>query len=221
MKIRVINAIFLVLGIITSGYAMAELDPELAGASNQNESGFFVGAGMSLGQAYATGGSNPGVAGLFSVEPGYVASRDSWGRIEASIALGMGMLDYREKSSTSEKVDMDIKLFMLAKIGYGWSLGSSMFGIFRAGVGPVMADYTAKIGGVTHKSDGTLSGMAGMLGYDILMPVNDTMDIVGGLQLTHMTFDLGKTKAGGVTSDIDEPINLNIPVIYIGTRFKF
>jgi len=221
MKSQIFSVILIGFGMAVSSYALADLDPELAAASNKNESGFYVGAGLSLGQAYATGGSNPGVAGLFSVEPGYVASRDSWGRLEASIALGMGMLDFREKDAVSTKVDMDIKLFALAKIGYGWSLGSSMFGIFRAGVGPVIADYEGKANGVTAKSDGSLSGMAGMLGYDILMPVNDTMDIIGGLQLTHMAFDLDKVKVDGVPVNVDEPINLNIPVIYIGTRFKF
>lgn len=58
---RNIKWLLFVTGVFLSSVALADLDPELAQVSSKNESGASLGFGLNAGQAYATGGSNPGI----------------------------------------------------------------------------------------------------------------------------------------------------------------
>jgi hypothetical protein len=210
-----------VVGLSLATSAFAELDPELATANNKNEAGLFLGGGLLLGQTYKTGGSSPGVAALVLVEPGWTSRRDSWNRFEASLELGAGQLNFRKDGSSDPKVTMPVKGMMLAKFGYGWSLGDSLFSLVKVGVGPAIAGYEEKADGATTKSDGDLIGLVGMLSYDLVMPMNSWFDITGGVRIMHMAYDLDDVKVDGKKASVDEQVNLNIPAMTVGMRMTF
>lgn len=201
--------------------AFAELDPELAAANNKNESGFYLGGGVLLGQAYKSGGSSPGVAALVLIEPGWTARRDSWNRLETSLEFGFGQLTFRKDGDGNPKVTMPLNGVVLAKLGYGWSLGDSLFNLIKIGVGPAIADYEAKADGSTVKSDGSLTGLVAMASYDLVVPMGSGFDITGGVRFTHMAFDLDDVKVDGQKASAGESVNLNIPAMTVGLRLTF
>jgi len=197
--------------LAVSSVAYADLDPELAEVGTKNDGGFYVGTGVKFGQSYATGGSNPGLAYLLSIEPGYVAARDSWGRVEASLELSTGKYNFTRKDDLKTKVDMPIGFMALAKIGYGMSLGHDTFGVIRLGAGPVGAKYKATYDGIDETTSETITGIAGQLRYDLIVGLSGLLDVVGGFEITHVAME----------TDDNEPLNLNVPMFDLGVRFKF
>lgn len=214
-------SIFFVM-VFGSSVAFADLDPELAGSQVKNESGPYLGFGLNAGQAYATGGSNPGLGFLLFAEPGYVSTRDSWGRIETSLELATGRLAFRRKNEFKEKATVNVALLALAKVGYGFSLGHSMFGVIKAGAGPVMATYESKLNdGAKFKSD-ALTGIAGQLAYEIVMPQTDSFDMVGGVKLTYVSLDVDEGKLDGEKVSVEDPaLNMNLIMAFVGARLSF
>jgi hypothetical protein len=204
--VRILTVVCLLGG---PSLALADLDPELAAANPQNDGGFFLGGNLNFGQSYATGGSNPGLAYLLSIEPGYVSTRDTWGRIETSLEVGIGQMSYREKNSSETKVTIAMNGLILAKVGYGINLRKGTFAILRVGAGPALATYRATAGGTTVEA--SANGLAAQIAYDFVIPASDKLDIVAGLELTHVALD---TAGGSVES-------LNIPAANAGARFKF
>ena len=53
------------------------------------------------------------------------------------------------------------------------------------------------------------------------MGLSDGFDLVGGASLTHYAFDLDDVKVDGETVNVGEPINVNVPAIFVGPRFTF
>ena len=107
-----------------------------------NDSGAFIGGGLTFGQARTTEkGVSPGVAMLFSFEPGYQVNRGSWNRLEFSGQLFAGKAEFG-------KSDVNIGLGLLAKIGYGYSMGDKLMAMFKFGAGqswrPLKAERAQK-----------------------------------------------------------------------------
>lgn len=126
-----------------------------------------------------------------SVEPGYVSTRDHWGRIETSVEVGTGKFNFRRKGESKENVNVNVGFLALAKIGYGWSLGQTMFGVIKAGAGPIMATYDAKTkDDVKIKSDGAITGIVGQLSYELVMPQSSSFDMVGGIRHNYVPWTL-------------------------------
>ncbi len=199
--------------------AHAELDPELAAVGPKNSRQFFLGGNLSFGQSYATGGSSPDIAYKFSVEPGFVFPRDSWSRIEASLEFGFGQTGYTRTGGTKESVDMTLGLMALAKFGYGASMGSGSFLVGRFGLGPIMSSYKGRTNaGADFSSDDPIWGVATYFGVDFIAAMNDTVDFVGGLGVTHAQFNIDSVKMGGNTVNVSEAVNLNIPALQLGLR---
>lgn len=211
------------LTVLTLGgqVAKAELDPELAQATSKNNNGLYLGLGARGGQAYGTGGSTPGLAAFATVEPGYVARRDSWGRVETSLELGTGALSFRRKNDAKTKVGMAVPVYALARVGYGWSLGDSLFSVIRLGAGPAFANYKEEENGESIESDGMVSGIAGQIAWDLIAPMGSSFDIIGGLALTHMAFDINDLEKDGQSISVDRPVAVNMPTAYFGVRLQF
>jgi hypothetical protein len=195
--------------------------PDIEYGSKGNSAGGFLGLGLGFGQVKSTEtGSSPGIATLFNIEPGYNFARDSWSRLELSLQLFSGVLTTRQKEGRLGKGTFSVGLGSLARIGYGFSLGKSLFGVFKFGAGPVMAKAEFEDDGVKGKSD-TMTGIMAQLGYHFLMPANDTMDFTGGFSWSHVQFDVDEIDVDGDKFKVDRVFLLNIPQIELGARIKF
>jgi hypothetical protein len=186
-----------------------------------NDSGVFLGAGLGFGQARTTEpGSSPGFTVLGSFEPGYQINRGTWSRVELSGQFMTGRMQFRNKTDLGGKTTMGLNFGALAKVGYGYSLGSKMFGIARVGVGPVQATWKGDIGSDTYESSSALNGIATLVAWQIVAPVSDSLDLTGGISFMHMEFDLGKIKSGGSTINQDRPVIVNVPQAELGLRVR-
>jgi hypothetical protein len=190
-------------------------------ANPANDSGFFLGGGLSFGQAKSTDGGSAGLAMLFGVEPGYQINTGSWSRVELSGELMFGNVAFREPTDRGGKSELSLGMGFLAKIGLGYSIGNKMFGVTRFGVGPVLAKYEADPG-VKIESTDTLSGLAVQVGYDLIFPMTSALDAVGGLSWTHMQFDIDEVEDnGGNKLEADRPLNVNTIAAEAGLRLRF
>lgn len=202
----------------------ADNDPDIV--QHDKKSGMYVGAGLGFGQSRAAkGGTTPGVSFKGSIEPGYMRQFSSWSHMELSGEVFFGNTGFRKSGDDGYKASMPIGLGILAKAGYGYSLGSSLKGIWKVGVGPVMAKYSADAANdVEIESKGAVWGTAGHLAFLLGVPVSDAFDFTGGVELTHMAFDIGdlRVKSGGETStdDSGETVNLNVWQAVLGMRLK-
>jgi hypothetical protein len=190
-------------------------------ANPANDSGVFIGAGLGFGQARTTeAGASPGLGYLLSFEPGYQFHTGSWSRLEFSGQIFTGRLGLRVDEDLGGKLTLPINFGALVKAGYGFSLGDKVFGVLRAGVGPVQSDWKGDIGGATYESSSALNGVAAMVGYSIVAPMTHSLDLTGGITWMHMQFDLGKVKSGSSTVSLDRPLIVNIPQAELGLRFR-
>lgn len=190
--------------------------------SSQNNRALFITGKVDFGQAYGTGGSTPGAAAMFHLEPGYIFPRGSWSRIEASLDLSSGLLKFRDRDVGKTRVIMPIGLLALVKFGYGYSLGKGVFGLFRVGAGPATAIYKGTNNvGVDSSSPDPIFGLAGYLGFDVVAPASELIDLVGGISVTHFQFDIDKLTVGGVRQNIGAPLNINLIALGVGLRLKF
>lgn len=183
-----------------------------------NESGGFVGAGLTFGQARTTEDVSPGVATLFFFEPGYQVNRGSWNRLEFSGQVFAGRASFGDS-------DVNVGLGLLAKIGMGYSLGDRLMAMFKLGAGPVMATFKSEIdtgtGTETVESDGTLMGL-GLLGaWQMVFPMSSALDLTGGLSWTHMQFNVDDVKSSGTKYKFDKQVIANVPAVDLGLRFRF
>jgi len=202
----------------------ANNDPDIV--KHDNNSAVFVGAGLGFGQSRATkSGSTPDVSFKGFFEPGYQRQLSPWSRMELSGEVFFGSTGFRKGGDDGYKARVPVGFGLLAKAGYGYSLGSSLVGVWKAGIGPVMAKYTADAAGdMEIESKGAVWGTAGYLGFSLGMPVSDSLDFNGGIELTHMAFDLGdlRVKSGGTTETVDSgsTLNLNVWQATLGLRLK-
>ena len=187
-----------------------------------NDSGVFIGAGASLGQGRTTEGSSAGVAFLGHVEPGYQVSTGSWSRLEFGLDLFSGAVNYRlpDDRPVGGKVSYPGLYGVLAKAGYGYSLGENLFGVLKFGVGPVSAGLnivTAAAG--TAKAD-NVSGLAWQLGWEAVAPMGRSFDFTFGISWMQMQFDVGKLQENGVSFNFNRSMIVNIPAIDLGLRLR-
>lgn len=203
------------------GYPTKQLPPlQMGNAGNNNA--LFLNAGLGFGQARSTEpDSSAGLTFLGNFEVGYQMNRGDWNRFKASLQLFSGQASFRNPSYLSGKTDIPIKLGVLARLGYGYSIGNKFYGLLKVGVGPVLADFEGNPEGVKIKSEGTMSGLATQIGWLAVMPMAASLDLTGGVTWTHMQFDVGKVKIdGGAAQDFDRNVLINIPQVELGLRLR-
>jgi len=194
----------------------SELQMTGESSNPSNDSGAFIGGGLSFGSARTTeDGVSPGVAMLFSFEPGYQVNRGSWNRLEFSGQIFAGKTEFG-------KNDINVGLGILAKLGYGYSLGDKLMGIFRVGAGPVMATFKSREDAESVESDGTLMGLGLQGAWQLVFPMNDSLDLVGGLAWNHMQFNVDDVKgSNGTIYNIDRQVIVNAQTVDLGLRVRF
>jgi hypothetical protein len=190
-------------------------------ANPANDSGMFFGAGLSFGQARTTEeGHSPGLAYFLNLEPGYQVRRGSFNRLEFSAQLLFGKAQYT-LGDGGGKTDVPVGFGLIAKAGYGWSLGDRAFGVAKIGAGPLMAKYEGHPKGAGKvESKGAVSGVATYLGWTMVAPIGDSLDATGGVSWTHMQYTMDKVKdSDGAEYDADNFI-VNVPALELGLRLR-
>lgn len=198
-----------------------EVDMNQDNVSNpKNKSGMFIGGGLGFGQARSTEeGASPGLGYLLKVEPGFQMGRGTWGRMEISGELMAGNLAFRTDDSNLGEVKVPVGFGLLAKFGYGYSLGDKMFGVAKVGVGPVLGKVKMDVGSSAYES-GAISGLAAQLGWLMIIPMSDSFDATGGISWTHMQFSVDEVKGGGTTYEVDRTLLVNMPSVDVGVRLR-
>ena len=220
--IRSIKGVALAFMLITlSTLAFAELDPDLAVTKTKNPKTMFLGGQVGFGQSYMTTPSSPGIAYKASFEPGFILPRDSWNRLEISGELGFGRASYTLSNGGKDQVDAKMNFLALIKVGYGWSLGYDSFLVTRVGIGPTLASLSGETtGGITYNSS-TQTGIAAMIGADLVAAMNDHIDLFGGLSVTRVNFHVSNvTASSGASLSYNESIQINMPMLQAGLRFN-
>jgi hypothetical protein len=157
------------------------------------------------------------------LEPGYQAKKDSWNRLELSTNFLAGKVSYREGSGTlgGGTGTTSVDFGLLINGAWGYSLGSSAFGLLKAGVGPLMASYSLKTDDAgTFKAD-DLSGLAWQVGYDIVVPTQGQVDFIGGIGLIQFQVDPGTLRQGQNSYKLGRTLNVNLPSANFGIRSRF
>lgn len=187
-----------------------------------NHSALFLGTGLTFGQTRSTErSSNPGVTYLLHLEPGYQVSTGSWNRLELSADFLYGQLSFRMNSEKlAGNLAVPIEFGMLAKLGYGYSLGSDIMAMARVGVGPVVGKVKGEVDG-TAVQTGTSTGIGAFLGWGMAMPIKGSWDLTGGASLTHVELDVGRLRGDGVSYNYGRTVVVNVPALDLGLRYRF
>lgn len=190
-------------------------------AAPNNQNGFYLGANIGFGQGRTTeSSSSPGTAFFTRFEPGYQVGLSSWHRIEMSGELLTGSTSFRNSSAAFDgKYTLDVNYGFLAKIGYGYSLGTRLYGIAKVGAGALVGTLATEANGESVKSDVT-TGNALFLGWSMIVPVSESIDLTGGISTTYAQFDVGSLKAGQATYRYGKSVIVNNPTIDLGFRFR-
>jgi hypothetical protein len=227
-----LKSVFLAMPVQAAGYESSDDDDDMLQPSELNDSGVapnpandsavFLGGGLSFGQARPTeGSSSPGMAYLLRFEPGYQVKTGSWNRLELSAEFLYGQLGFRLNSDRLDgAVRVPLDFGMLAKLGYGYSLGSGIMALARIGVGPLVAHVKADVDGIGAQTTST-TGIAAQLGWMLALPLGDHLDATGGLSLTHTEFDVGRFKGDGVAYNYGRTVIANVPALDLGLRYRF
>jgi hypothetical protein len=163
----------------------------------------YVSADLGFGEAFNNGGGSPGVAYNIKAEGGYIASRDSWSRVEFGLGILMGGTSYRaDVDGESLKYTTTLGPGMLLKLGYGYSLGEKMIGLWRVGAGLTSGSTSAE-----GSSESFLGPMIAV-GYDLIVQTEGNFDLLAGAEVTHLSYDASA------------PVNMNIPAIRVGIRMR-
>lgn len=208
------------LGLLLAALSMGgSAQAEPSEPVDKNTSGPTLGVNMAFGQATASGGKGPGIIWFMGVEPGYGASRDTWNRVEPSFEIGTGYTEFRLKDANATgNSKAPIKLFALAKVGYGYSVGQHSFAIMRLGVGPALMDFRQSIAGVSRKASDSVTGFMARAGMDFMMPVAEGFDFLMGGHYNYLTFSVDELEGG---YPLDRSFQVNGLLLQISGRLRF
>jgi len=225
MRKKILSRIVLT-GLITTsssfmflGQAKAGLDPELAQLASRNKSGPYLGATAALGQARLVGKTSPGTLMLGAIEGGYIMAQGSWSRLEGGIEIGTGQISYSDRhDSPATKVDLNLRHYLLAKVGYGYSVGDHIMAIWRFGFGPGSVNYRGESGGQTLSSD-NLGAVKFQLGADLSYTTDRNSAWYGGLRVSQIQYVVSEANLDGVAVSGDRNQVVNTFSLQFGLRY--
>ena len=130
-----------------------------------------------------------------------------------------GSLSFQMREDQGDKVTMPIAYGLLAKVGYGYSLGSGLFGVFKGAAGPVTSKFEGERRGIDIESS-YITGFAYQLSYNLVFPVSELIDLTGGLIFEQYVFNVGDAKdSQGNKTDIGT-LSINLPRLEVGARLR-
>ena len=230
-RILYLGPVGIVISLIASATpVLAELDPELAtvgggtaAGSGSNATGLYLQGGANFGQTVSTDPEANGNFGwLTEAGFGFQINKDSWSRLEAGATAFTGHLGFEVSDPTGGQVDLNLNYGVLATLGYGYSLGHRVFGIARFGVGAVRGTLSANPNDLTVESKEPANGLAARLGWDLILPIAQRLDVVGHIGVDHfqLDFDRLETAEGTAVTSVNQRIIANLPQLGLGLRWR-
>lgn len=192
-------------------------------ANPHNESGLYLGAGMLFGQGRTTEPSaSTGVAAFGKADIGYQVHRGSWNRLEAGVELLSGTVSYSLAASPKGGGDATttVNVAVLAKAAYGYSLGTKIYGLLTGGLGPAYGKFALDDAIAGKLASDTKMGLAWQLGWEVVAPISDALDLTGGLSLTQINFNISSLSAGSATYPYSRNVIATVPAVDLGLRLR-
>jgi hypothetical protein len=185
--------------------------------------GFTLGLVGDFGPVYdAEPSSSSGMGFGLGVTPGYVIQSETWSRLELGAEIGYHSFNW--KNGTTSTASMS-PLSVVPQVGFGHSLGDSLFGIVRLGFGFATGSVASKVAATTltaastSKTDSKM-GFIFSAAYDVTYPTSSPQ-FFGGLGVTHYKYSFSESTTNSVTTSIDAPVNINHVNVHAGMRMKF
>lgn len=155
----------------------------------------------------STPGSDAVTASLAGGQLVYRAGLSSWSRFEAGVQFLTGVAGY-------DDADITVPYMLMARVGYGYSLGSNIFATFGAGFGTAGGDFDGKVNDVAVKSDDLMTGFASNVEFAINLNPKGTFEFTGGLGYTSIGYNLDSIE--GTSETLDKSITIQIPRMFVG-----
>lgn len=177
----------------------------------------YVGLGLGFGQSDKTGrGGSPIAAWNVSAEAGYVKTLGTWSQIDAGVEVLGGRFGY-------SRADVSMTWGALAKLGYGYTISPSggVIGQVRLAAGLGQGNLSGEdSSGVSLESAQDFTITMYQLGFQIILPANASLDVIGGLLVTQNAFTLRDIEQQGDTTRISDGQVYNVIEARIGLRLR-
>ncbi len=135
----------------------------------------YLGLGSGFGQSLTAGAGKPITAWNIVADVGYVRPTGAWSRLDMGLEIFHGQLGGSERNVRAD-------IGVLAKVGYGYNISENVHAILRGGVGIATANYTVKDeDGNTIFNSNSASGTVWQVAFQLLVPTQSDIDILGGL----------------------------------------
>lgn len=179
------------------------------GPAAKIRSKIYAGFNLGIGQSQSAGQRGARSAYLLNPKLGYNKVLSTWSLLDVDFSLIGGEFGY-------SKADVRANYGTMLRVGYGYSLGNRLFGVWKVGVGLFNADYTWRENGYKAKGQmGTLLQGA----FEVLFPLSSVVAVTGGAQWNHFLLSISDVKGGGQTFAVDRDEHFNVFLADVGIRF--
>jgi len=178
------------------------------------------GAPISFGNHLQVGGmasfgvsSTPNSSGTTAVLLGgqlsYRGGISSWSRFEAGAQFMTGFAGY-------DKADISVPYLLMARVGYGYSIGNDLYATFGVGFGTAGGAFDGKLENSDEviKSDELMTGFASNIDFALNLNPKGTFEFSGGLAYTVVQYALDSVE--GLDDSLDKSITIQIPRMFVG-----
>lgn len=195
-------------------YVKEDLTPPKAAKS----SGLFGDAAIRFGSA-SQDEFGAGAVREFSLRVGYFRNLVGWARFEPSFQIFTSNISF-------SGAELDCDYGFLAKVGYGRSLGSGLWGVTHFGAGLLSSNFSFA-GDKNSKGYRTLDASWGSLlrlGYDISLPSDGRWVFSGGFVYDQYIVSVGEVvyeSDSKLRENINKSINIRSLSAKIGVLYNF
>lgn len=169
----------------------------------------YAGFNLGIGQSQSAGQSGARSAYLLNPKLGYNKVLSTWSLLDVDFSLLGGEFGY-------SRADVRANYGAMLRVGYGYSLGNHLFGVWKVGVGLFNADYTWRDNGYKAKGHmGTLLQGA----FEVLFPLSSGAAVTGGVQWNHFLLSINDVKGDGQAFAVDRDEHFNVFSADVGIRF--
>jgi hypothetical protein len=141
----------------------------------------------------------------------YRSGVSSWSRFEAGVQFIAGTAGY-------DAADITVPYLLMARVGYGYAIGSNLYGTFGLGFGTAGGDFDGEIEGVEVSSDDLMTGVASNVEFALNLNPKGTFEFSGGLAYTVIEYALDSVNE--FDGSIDKNITIQIPRMFVGVNIN-
>lgn len=164
--------------------------------------------GMASFGVSSTPATNATTALLFGGQVSYRGGISSWSRFEAGAQFMTGSAGY-------DKADIEIPYLLMARVGYGYAIGTNLYGTFGVGFGAAGGSFDGKPEGKDEEftSDDLMTGFASNFEFALNLNPKGMFEFSGGLAYTAIQYALDSVKES--EDSFDQSITIQIPRMFV------